>query len=658
MMDSRFPEAVSFTWADDVDKREVLYYTDAYFTLPSIIYQPSLATTSLCMAMAAGGSHRLGNPPDYTRQSQNGKALFQALGFCAPAENDEFCHPPEADSIGCVAAYKLVDDGMDGKIPLVALGLRGCNYTREWASNLTIGAAGDHAGFDLASDKALAFVRAYIVGRDELAGYDRIKFWIAGFSRAAATANLAAAKLVRDAADHAQDADPAHWRLGKMLVREDIYAYTFETPAGATDENRLSRRYNYSAIYNIINPDDIVPMVAPSCFGFGRYGTDCILPGNVNHASYAAYRDTMRRFYGESDYPPDRFVPCRWDGICLKPDKSAVFSQGVQFDRAITCLGLNVVGTRDAMVKKYQTALRNILSRHVQGDAMGADTQQANRAVLARLCRENGGELFAQLEKGETEKTAAMLFGLMQSEQIKDGTNADDALSLGCNPKDLLAVAELLERAYKADAGMVGTLALDQLQAGCISRTHYMQVALAWMRTMDPWYDPSALDPDLVFLAGEYRILRVHGDAAVAVAQNGRPVCAVPAPGGSQDNLAECGNTLPACRGKSGDILIGLPANGGYTVRLTTENTPTSVEYTVSEYVPAVPAISADNAHCVRHVAFRNIVLGAHKTLTGTIPCFTPADAAHGLPNGSNYPYTLCGPDGEITPAEDKRGQP
>ena len=645
-----------FMWGDDIDYKETIDYTDACFMRSAAVYQPSLATASLCMAMACGGSTRLGNPPDYTRQAQNGKALFTLLGFCASAENVEFDVPPQADSIGCIAAYKLVADGTGRQLPLLALGVRGYNYAHEWAGNFTIGEIGDHDGFTMASKKVIAFLQAYIAGQPALAAYPDIKIWISGYSRGAAAANLAAARLVRDAADGA-DAAPEQCCLGKKLIRENIYAYTFEAPAGACTENLLDSRYDYSAIYNIVNPDDLVPMVAPSCagFGFGRYGTDCLLPTKISHQAYAEQRDAMLHFYTADGYPPDEFVPCHWEALHLKPDATAVPAQGVQFDRAVTCLGLHVIITRANMVKKYQKALCNLLAGSQQENEGSGHTRRLWMSALWKACIENGAEFFEQLKTDGTEAPAAQLANLLQNTAQEQGMMAA-ALQESAAPGDLRAVAELIYLFYRADADILGTLLYNQHEFQCISRTHFAQVELAWMRTMDANRQKTPIAPDSVFSAGEYRILCVCGPAIVTVQQNNKTIIRFGLPDKAEDSkVSHPQNALAFRHGKRGELFVGLPADGTYTVQITTEQKKAGIVYSITEYNPRVPAKTTAGAHEKRCVAFGTIPLAPGETLCGTVPAFSAADTAQGLPEGSDYLYTLCKGTDKISPEVDKR---
>lgn len=62
-------------------------------------------------------------------------------------------------------------------------------------------------------------------------------------------------------------------KLG-VFPGEDVYAYTFATPAAL----RNVPEKGFENIYNIMEPMDLVPQVLPADWGFGRYGNDLYLP--------------------------------------------------------------------------------------------------------------------------------------------------------------------------------------------------------------------------------------------------------------------------------------------------------------------------------------------------------------------------------------------
>lgn len=92
--------------------------------------------------------------------------------------------------------------------------------------------------------------------------------------------------------------------LGLTIDPADIYTYTFETPQGAVNSDEKS----YNNIFNIVNPVDLVPKVAPSKWGFGRYGVDRYFPDASTSSRYSAYvqraADNYKSFTG-SDLPDE-----------------------------------------------------------------------------------------------------------------------------------------------------------------------------------------------------------------------------------------------------------------------------------------------------------------------------------------------------------------
>ncbi|MBR0407869.1 MAG: hypothetical protein IJI53_07520 [Clostridia bacterium] len=171
---------------------------------------------------------------------------------------------------------------------LIAIGVCGSGYQNEWQSNMSPGQGGIHEGFREAADLVV----------DRLAGYiatqgieGPVKVWISGFSRAAAVSNLAAAELTDTG----------------MLPKENVYAYTFATPAAVIAPPETG----YEHIFNIICPTDLVPQVMPSDWGFGRYGQDMFLPVPEFSSFFGAEMTNLReeldrRVFGvDNNYSPE-----------------------------------------------------------------------------------------------------------------------------------------------------------------------------------------------------------------------------------------------------------------------------------------------------------------------------------------------------------------
>ncbi|MBN1778385.1 MAG: hypothetical protein JW811_09715 [Clostridiales bacterium] len=289
--------------------QETFHYKDNYFAEDSTIYNDSLSTMSLCLAMSAFAKpeNDTGGFQPYADRSANVRDLLTKAGFSNIGTNHWFTVVPTLDSIGVAAGSKLVD--YDGETyTLIAVAIRGGYYEKEWASNFTMGVNGEHSGFAYAKTQTLDYIRSYITD-NQITG--KVKLWIVGYSRAGATANLTAAAI-----DNGEVLS-----AGITLNHEDLFAYCFEPPAGGYSED-VSAQWNaqfhsaqYNNIFNIVNPADPVPKLAPAVLGFSRYGTDITLPSKSFDSQYESKRIAMLRFYyslpsiiaGETSYSIDDF---------------------------------------------------------------------------------------------------------------------------------------------------------------------------------------------------------------------------------------------------------------------------------------------------------------------------------------------------------------
>lgn len=301
-------------------------YKDSYFDKPATEYNHSLATMSLCLAIST--YQKL----DANITDNNVKDLLYQCGFGNENKQDNnenkqdnyeqygYDKTPTEDSIGCAISSKTLEDGT----PLIVIAVRSGGYGAEWASNLTVGTKGDHAGFDNASEQVYKNLEDYI-SKHNITG--NVKLWLTGFSRGAATANLLAAKLNNRAESSSSI----------KYGRDDVYAYCFATPAGACEDNN-PRDEKYSNIFNIIDYHDIVPLVAPYCktasvnvslphigpelgikptvsyWNFERYGETKIFPFSESNKRNKAVEENMISYlenmkFGKSaaDYKLDEF---------------------------------------------------------------------------------------------------------------------------------------------------------------------------------------------------------------------------------------------------------------------------------------------------------------------------------------------------------------
>ena len=273
------------TDSDDNDSASCFYYSDALFDDDPYTYNQHLGTASLNLAYA-GMYMRAMEPVDangnyYYNKHASGRQFLADIG-CPDQNiyvNDSNEKKPQTDSIGVTIASKQLAyaDGTETGYTLIPVVVRGGGYELEWASNATLDTATDTTdrdceakGFSSAADQVCDEIDKYIKKyelEDEIAE-GKVKFWVAGYSRAGATANITSKRLVEKYAD------------GTAGKNNQVFGYTLEAPMGGTDvAEKLTDKTKYYCIHNLINAVDIVPLVAPELMGFKRYGVDHYIPG-------------------------------------------------------------------------------------------------------------------------------------------------------------------------------------------------------------------------------------------------------------------------------------------------------------------------------------------------------------------------------------------
>ena len=284
-------------------------YNDSFFTGSNAVYNHLLARMSLSLAMSAFNSsincreitdkemaqgyyYYYGeNVPGNTRKIEQTPAcnvadLLYKCGFDDISVNEDFVlttnyHPGINDghNMGCCIANKELSDGTT----LIAIALRGAGYGCEWIGDFEVyGSVDQHRGFYLASQKVQDYFKEYI--KEYSLSGKKIKLWITGYSRAAAVANLIAAKYCADGVDSC------------ICDSSDVFAYTFETPRGTRD--LLASASVYDGIWNIVNPIDPVPMVAMKLWGYRRFGHTVHLPSfETRFIATQKYKEQVIRAY-------------------------------------------------------------------------------------------------------------------------------------------------------------------------------------------------------------------------------------------------------------------------------------------------------------------------------------------------------------------------
>ena len=263
-----FPSAVAINNAlTDISAR--FFYSDGFFAEDPRTYNDHIATASLCMAMSAFYS----NEGDYPTKRKNITQYMKDIGV---AETDIYANryntiKPQTDSIGVTIGMKRLTDGGI----LIPIAIRGSNYELEWTSNVTLGESGEAQGFSEAADSVFREVNSYIARKNlqaEIAN-GNVVFWVAGYSRAGATTNLTAKRLVDT----------------YSATGNKIFAYGLEAAMGAIlSEEKFGS--DYTCIHSVINRTDLVPKIAPATMGFKRYGIDHYIPGS-NAAAVQTAKD-------------------------------------------------------------------------------------------------------------------------------------------------------------------------------------------------------------------------------------------------------------------------------------------------------------------------------------------------------------------------------
>lgn len=317
-------------WNDDMDTATPFVFEPSFFNGGAMTYNGHLATFGCCVALAAMNAEENGGANhSYANMHRNIRSLMHQVGVedgdvkdysyqCDGtavtgrkagnvAWNSAYEKKPSYDlksnpksTIGlCLGHRKIKVEGQDYN--LVMLGIRGGYYEMEWCSNVTVGASGNHEGFQEAADTAARFLKCHI---REWGLTGPTKILINGFSRAGATTNLTAGTIVKYAIDHgaAKTSDKEGYDLspffgGNVKVRQcDLYGYGYEAPAGVyavSNDAKAAAKNNYGNIHSIINPCDLVPKVAPAAWDFKRYGVDKMLPGPMDRSRYLRGRDKM-----------------------------------------------------------------------------------------------------------------------------------------------------------------------------------------------------------------------------------------------------------------------------------------------------------------------------------------------------------------------------
>ncbi len=312
-------------------------YDDNWFLRSLENYSQDLARISIRLATAAART---------TKGSV--EKLYKTLGFSQITTH--YPNPPTSETIGYSIASKKVLDANNTEYTIIAVAVRGGGYGAEWADNLRLGTGNEHAGFAGAANTVTAAIREYL---DKIGTDLNVKLWITGFSRAAATSNLTAHRLNVAA------------KNGELpgITTKDICAYCFECPSGvlATKANTQGRDMN---IFNIINSMDLVPMVAPAIWNYGRYGIDYYIPSpEINYKGFASAFARMQKEYTKILDEAGHQYP----DVYVTDVTSYMRAQHSEYTNLIEAVATSIRSGAD-YVQKHQSTVMSLLSKLNGGD--------------------------------------------------------------------------------------------------------------------------------------------------------------------------------------------------------------------------------------------------------------------------------------------------
>ena len=474
---SQDPKAYSFRYnCEQKDYNGTIYYTDDYFKSSADRSRPdvSLATASIHLAVAAFNAM---DSAEYTDKDRHVRNLLTTLGYSDYDCSETFHQKPTDDSIAIAAAAKR-PTGAD--YTLLAVAVRGGGYEAEWAGNFSIGKVGNHTDFQQCADYCMTFLRKYVQDHN-ITG--RVKLWLTGYSRGGSIGNIMAGEIDRG------DALP-----GITIRYEDLYAYFFEPPQGV-DVSNDPRNPRYNNIWNFLNYNDLVPLVAMSELGFARYGRDYYYP-DATMANYAEQREAMLHFYNAQEskeyageYIVDDFQMKKFDPAngFIADDVGNSMTQGDFARKLVSKMVTDTVKTRDNYVNEYQNGFRTVMhvvfgQRLLTGSE--GDVERFVAALQKNIQEQDTAAQFAEAAQNPWDENGLRT---VLSDVIVQSMNDAEV-----NALDPITLSKFVNGAVKLVGGMLITdpdLTVTLLtHLTSVANAHYPEVGMAWLKTMDPNY--------------------------------------------------------------------------------------------------------------------------------------------------------------------------
>lgn len=477
-----------------------IYYNDDYFNKPASEYNPNLASASACLALAGFSS---ATTDDFSNSDINAKSLFKTLGFNNYKVNKYGNAKPTNSSFGVYAASKIIND-----YTLIAITVRGAGYLAEWASNFTIGKNEDFAqGFFDASEIYLEFLKDYI---KEFNIKGNIKLWTSGYSRGGAAVNVACGRiddgLVNNINILSDDVS---------YTKDDIYAYSFEPPAGkiikSEDNEIFEKGINYSNIFSIINLNDPVPFVAPRNFNFIRYGNDLFLPDIITDLDYQKHINLvskkmkkMPNYKVVGDYLINTFKDESLINILNIPKSQYINVSPYLYLNDLISLICELVGTKDNYVDNVQNTITELFTFLYSKLTPKDSLINLGISFGKNIIRDDPNEVILyDLQnniKQFTKDLEPLLYGAFKSLDIN--LELKDVSSLIKNIAKLLGEILLSEKGISKIRAMI-----NSANVKAIGSAHIPELLLCHITSLDNLYENSSLN-----VKSSFNIITINDD--------------------------------------------------------------------------------------------------------------------------------------------------
>ena len=234
-------------------------YSDGLFEDDPRVYGTHLATMSASISHAATKGSDRNN--DFSHAADQVSSVLTQIGFTSVYVSPSYVVVPTENSVGCVIAEKTLVDNRRGIKRVISVTFRSGGYEAEWTSNFHLGLSGEAQGVAECADRVLdEYLSEFLSHNDAITGEierGEVAFWVAGYSRGGALANLFAKRLI----DYFGAAG------------NDVYAYCIEPQRAGVPEAEKPG-CDYSSIHNVVNPNDPIVYLSPASMGFIRYGVD------------------------------------------------------------------------------------------------------------------------------------------------------------------------------------------------------------------------------------------------------------------------------------------------------------------------------------------------------------------------------------------------